>query len=197
MLLNCGVGEDSWESFELQGDQTINLKGNQPWILIGRTDAEAEAPILWPPNVKSWIMRKYPDAVKDWRQEEKEMTEDEMAGWHHWLNGHEFEQAPGDSEGQESLGCCSPWGHKESDMNNNKGLKFWIWITVNVLNKTGSFILGLKRAIRTLSQDNLKLNRIKYEMFKDFCLLNFFVCYQLYIYTLYVCLIAENLYLKL
>ena len=79
-------------------------------------DAEAEAPILWPPAAKSWLIGKDPDAGKDWRWEEKGTTEDEMVGWHHRLNGHEFEQAPGDGDGQESLVCCSPWGHKGSDM---------------------------------------------------------------------------------
>ena len=91
-----------------------NPKGNQPWIFIGRTGAEAGAPILWPPEAKSQLIGKDPDAGKDWGQEEKGMTEDEMIGWHHQLNGHEFEQAPGDSEGQGSLVCCSPWHHKDS-----------------------------------------------------------------------------------
>ena len=86
----------------------VNPKGNQLWIFIERTDAEAEAPILWPPDVKSRLIGKDSEAGKDWRQEEKGMTEDEVVGWHHWLNGHEFEQAPGDSEGQGSLACCSP-----------------------------------------------------------------------------------------
>ena len=93
----------------------VNSKGNQHWIFIGRTKDEAEAPILWPPDMKSLLNGKDPDAGKDWRQEKKEMTEDEMVGWHHWLNGHEFEQAPGDGDGQGSLVCCSPWGHKESE----------------------------------------------------------------------------------
>ena len=95
--------------------QPVHPKGNQPWIFIGRTDAEAEAPILWPPDVKNWFIGKDPDAGKDWRQEEKGMTEDEMVGWHHWLNGHEFEQALGVGDGQGSLVCHSPWGCKESD----------------------------------------------------------------------------------
>jgi len=86
------------------------------WIFIGRTDAEAEAPVLWPPDAKSWLIRKDPDAGKDWRQEEKGMTEEEMVGWHHQLNGHEFEQALGDGEGQGSVVCGSLWGRKESDM---------------------------------------------------------------------------------
>ena len=93
--------------------QPVHPKGNQSWIFIGRTDAEV--PILWSP-AKSWLIRKDPDAGKDWRQKEKGITEDEMVGWHHRLNGHEFEQAPGDGEGQGSLACCSPWSHKESEM---------------------------------------------------------------------------------
>ena len=94
----------------------VNPKGNQSWKFIGRTDAEAEAPILWSHDVKSWLIRKDPDAGKDWNQEEKGATGDEMVGWHHWLNGHEFKQTVRDSEGQGSLECCSIWGCKESDM---------------------------------------------------------------------------------
>ena len=94
----------------------INPKGNQSWIFTGRTEAEAETPILWPPDAKNWLIGKYPDAGKDWSQEEKGMTEDEMVGWFHWLDGHEFEQTPGNGEGQGNLACCSPWGWKESDM---------------------------------------------------------------------------------
>ena len=89
----------------------VNPKGNQSWIFIGRTDAKAEVLILWPPDVKNWLLRKDPDAGKDWRQEEKGMTEDEMVGWHHWLHEHEFEQTLGDGEGQGSLACCSPCSH--------------------------------------------------------------------------------------
>ena len=81
----------------------VDPKGNQPWLFCGRTDAEAEAPVLWPPESKCQLIRKEPDARKDWRQEEKSATEGEMVGWHHWLNGHEFEQALGDSEGQGSV----------------------------------------------------------------------------------------------
>ena len=84
-------------------------------ILIGRTDAEAETPILWWPDVKNWLIWKDPDAGNDWRREEKGMTEDDMVGWYHWCNGHEFEQALGVGDGQGGLVCCSPWGHKESD----------------------------------------------------------------------------------
>ena len=88
---------------------------NQPWIFIGRTGAKAYAPILWPIDAKSWLIGKDPDAGKDWRQPEKEMTEDELAGLYHQLNGHDFELSLGGSGGQRSLSPCSPWGHKESD----------------------------------------------------------------------------------
>ena len=115
MLLNCGVGEDCWESLGLQGDQPAHPKGHQSWIFIERTDAEVGTPILWPPGVKNWRIGKDPDTGKDWRQEEKGTTEEEMVGWHHQLDGLEFEQAPGVSDGQGSLVCCSQWGCKKSD----------------------------------------------------------------------------------
>ena len=95
--------------------EPVHPKGNQSWIFIGRTNVEAETPILWTPDVKSWLIWKDPDAGKDWRQEEKGTTEDEMVGRHHRLDGHEFEQAPGVDDGQRSLLCCSPWGSKEPD----------------------------------------------------------------------------------
>ena len=95
--------------------QPVNPKGNQSWIFFGRTDAEAETPTLWPPDVKNWLIGKDPDAGKDWRWEEKVTTEDEMVGWHHQLNGHESEQVLGVGDGQGSLACCSPWDRKESD----------------------------------------------------------------------------------
>ena len=104
----------------------VNPKWNQSWIFIGKTDAEAEAPILWLPDVKSQLTRKDPDAGKDWGQEEKGMTEDEIVGWHHPLNGHEFEQTPGDCEGQGSLACSSPWGRKSQTRVSN-------WKTTNSL----------------------------------------------------------------
>ena len=87
----------------------VNPKGNQPWIFIGRADAEAETPTLWPHDKKSRLIRKDPESGKDGGQEEKGMTEDKMVGWHHQLNGHEFGQVPGIGDGQGSLGCCSPW----------------------------------------------------------------------------------------
>ena len=94
----------------------VNPKGNQHWIFIGRIDAETEAPILWPADAKGRLILKYLDAGKDWRQEEKGMTEDEMAGCYDWLNGPELEQTPGNGEGQGNLACCSPWCYKELDM---------------------------------------------------------------------------------
>ena len=95
--------------------QPVNPKGNQSWIFIGRTDAEAETPILWPPDAKTWLIWKDPDAGKDWGQEKKGMMEDEMVGWHHRLNGPKFEWTPGVGDGQGGLACCGSWGCKESD----------------------------------------------------------------------------------
>ena len=95
--------------------QPVHPKGDQSWVFIGRTDAEAETPILWPPHGKSWLIGKDSDARSDWGQEEKGTTEDEMAGWHHWLDGHEFVWTPGVGDGQGGLACCNSWGHKESD----------------------------------------------------------------------------------
>ena len=93
----------------------VNLKGNQSWICTIRTDAEAEAPIIWPSDSKSWLIGKDADVGKGWRQEEEEATQEEIVGWYHQLNGHEFEQTPGDSGGQRSLVCYGPLGRKESD----------------------------------------------------------------------------------
>ena len=94
----------------------VNPKGNEPWIFIGGTDAEAEALILWPPDAKNWLTGKDPDAGKNWSQEEKGVVEDHLIEWHHCLNGREFEETQGDSNGQKSQVCCNPWGHKESNM---------------------------------------------------------------------------------
>ena len=107
--------------------QLVHPKGDQSWVFIGRSDDEAETPIIWPPDAKNWLIRKDPDAGKDWRQEEKGMTEDEMVGWHHRIDGHEFERAPGVGDGQGSLVCCSPWCHKES------GTIEWLKWTDNLL----------------------------------------------------------------
>ena len=102
-------------SLDCKEIQPVHPEGNQSWIFIGRTDVEAETPILWPPDAKNWLIRKDPDAGKGWRWEEKGTTKDEMVGWHHWLNGHEFEQTLGVGDGQGSLMCWSPWGRKKSD----------------------------------------------------------------------------------
>ena len=95
--------------------KSVSPKGNQSWIFIGRTDVEAETPKLWPPDTKSWLTGKDTDAGKDWRREEKGMTEDKMVGWHHWFDGHKFEQALGVCDGQGVLVGYSSWGCKESD----------------------------------------------------------------------------------
>ena len=112
MLLNCGVGEDSWESLGLQGDPTSPFWKD----FFGRNEAEAETPVLWPPHAKRWLIRKDSDGERDWEQEEKGTTEDEMAGWHHWLDGRESEWTPGVGDGQGGLACCDSWGGKEWDM---------------------------------------------------------------------------------
>ena len=97
--------------------QSVHSEGDQPWVFFGGNDAKAEAPVLWPPHAKSWLIGKDSDAGRDWGQEEKGMTEDEMAGWHHWLNGHEFEWTPGVGDGQGGLVCCDSWGRKETWLN--------------------------------------------------------------------------------
>ena len=108
------VLEKTLESpLDCQKTKLVSPKGNQSWIFIGRTDAEGEIPVLWLPDVKNWLLGKDHDAGKDWKQEEKGMTEDEMVGWHHRLDGYEFEQALGVGDGQGSLACCSPRGCKE------------------------------------------------------------------------------------
>ena len=110
------VLEKTLESLlDCKESKPVNPKGNQSWIFIGSTDAEVGVPVLWPPDAKSWLIGKDPDVGKDWRLEEKRMTEDEMVGCHHQLNGYEFEQAPWDGEGQGSLVWYHPWGNKESD----------------------------------------------------------------------------------
>ena len=115
MLLNCGVGEDSWESLGLQGDQPVHPKGDQSWVFLGRTDAKAETLILWLPHAKTWLIGKDSDAGRDWGQR-KGTTEDEMAGWHHWLDGR---------GSQWTLGVDS-WGHKESDTTERLSLSYQV-----------------------------------------------------------------------
>ena len=115
MLLNCGCWRRLESPLDCKEIQLVHPKGKKSWIFIGRTDAEAETLTLQPPDVKSWLTGEDPDAGKEWRWKEKGTTEDEMVGWHHWLNGHMFEQAPGVGDGQGRLVCYSPWGRKESD----------------------------------------------------------------------------------
>ena len=116
MLLNCGVGEDSWESLDCKEIQPVHSERNQPWDFFGRNDAEAETPVLWPLHAKSWLIGKDSDAGRVWGQEEKGTTEDEMAGWHHWLDGCESQWTPGVGDGQGDLACCNSWGRKKLDM---------------------------------------------------------------------------------
>ena len=116
VLLNCGVKKTLKSPLDCKEIQPVHSKGDQSWVFIGRTDAEAETAIIWPPDAESWLIWKDSDAGKDCRQEAKGTTEDEMVGWHHRLDGREFEQAPGVGDGQGSLVCCSPWSHSKSDM---------------------------------------------------------------------------------
>ena len=124
------LGKTLESPFDSKEIQHVSPKGNQSWIFFGRTDAKAETPILWPPDAKNWLIWKDPDAGKDWRREEKGTTEDEMAGWHHWLNGHEFESTPGVGDGQGGLVCCSLCSCKELYMTE------WLnWTELTELNK--------------------------------------------------------------
>ena len=118
---NCCSWTVVWEKtlespLDCKEIKPVNPKVNQSWIFIGRTDAEAETPKLWPPDAKKWLIGKDPDAGKDWRQEEKGMTEDEMVGWHHWHNGHGFGWTPGFGNGQGGLECCGSWCRKELEV---------------------------------------------------------------------------------
>ena len=129
MLLNCGVWEDSWESVDCKEIQVVHSKGDQSWVFFGRNDAKAETPVPWPPHVKSWLIGKDSDSGRDSGQEEKGTTEDEMAGWHHRLDGREFEWTLEVGDGQGGLACCGSWGRKELDTTEQenwtgKGLHF-------------------------------------------------------------------------
>ena len=150
MLLNCGVGENSWKSLGMQEDSTCQ---NQSLIFIGRTDVEAETPILWPPYVKNWLLRKDPYAGKDWRQE-KGVTKEEMVAWHHWLDGHEFQQALGVDDGQGSLECCSLWGLKESDMIERLNWELVTSLRGQQHSGVGLFLI-LQASVHTLEADTL------------------------------------------
>ena len=125
MLLSCGVEKTLESPLDCKEIQPIHSKGDQPWVFFGRYDAKAETPVLWPPHEKSWLIGKDSDARRDWGQEEKGTTEDEMAGWHHWLDGRECEWTPGVGDGQGGLACCDSRGCKESDTELN------VWIELN------------------------------------------------------------------
>ena len=130
MLSNCELEKTLESLLESNEMKPSYPEKNQPWIFTGRTDAETEATILWSPNANWWLIGKDLDARKDWGQEEKGATEDDIVGWHHWLNGHEFEQTQGDREGQGGLVCCSPWACKELDTNervNNSRCYSWCY----------------------------------------------------------------------
>ena len=116
MFLNCGVEKTLKSPLDCKEIQPVHPKGDQSCVFFGRTDAEAETPILWSPHAKSWLIGKDPFAGRVWGQEEKGITENGMAGWHHWLNAHEFEWTLGVGDGQGGLACCDAWGRKESDM---------------------------------------------------------------------------------
>ena len=117
--------------------QPVHPKGDQSWMFTGRTNVEAETPILWPPDAKCWLTWKDPDAGKNWGQKEKGTIEDEMVGWHHWLNGHLFGWTPGVADGQRGLACCGSWGHKELDMNEQLN---WAELGLSQLSFQGSSI---------------------------------------------------------
>ena len=124
--------------------QPVHSEGDQPWDFFGRNDAKVETPILWPPHAKSWLIGKDSDAGRDWGQEEKGTTEDEMVGWHHWLDGREFEWTPGDGDGQGSLACCDSWGRKESDT--TEGLN---WTELNWMLMFIQFLHGKQKKKKT------------------------------------------------
>ena len=125
--------------------QPVHSKGDQPWVFFGRNDAEAETPVLWPPHAKGWLVGKHSDAGRDWGQEEKGTTEDEMAGWHRWLNGHESQWTLGVGDGQRGLACCDSWGRKESDTT-----EWLIWS--DLMGFLPSFILNTQSHDHTLIQ---------------------------------------------
>ena len=135
MLLNCGVWRRLESPLDCKEIQPVHSKGDQSWDFLGRNDAEAETPVLWPPHAKSWLIGKDPDAGRDLGQEEKGTTEDEMAGWHHRLNGHESEWTPGDGDGQGGVACCDLWGCKELDTTERLN---WTELNENLLYSSGS-----------------------------------------------------------
>ena len=143
MFLNYGNGEYSWESLGLQEIQPVHPKGDQSWVFIGRTDAEAEIPILWPPHAKSWLIGKDPEAGRDWGQEEKGTIEEKMAGWHHSLDAHEFGWTLGVGDGQGGLECCDSWGQKESEYDWVTEFNWWTNLISHVVKPGNRLISSL------------------------------------------------------
>ena len=132
MRLNCELEKTVESPLDCNEIQPVHSKGDQPWVSFGKNDAKAETPVLWPPHAKSWLIGKDCDAGRDWGQEEKGTTEDEMAGWHHRLDGREFGWTPGVGAWQAGLACCDSWGRKESDTTERLN---WIHRLLGDLNK--------------------------------------------------------------
>ena len=148
MLLNYGIGKTLESALNCKEIQPVHPKGDQSWVFIGRTDAKAETLILWPPDAKSWLIGKDPDAEKDWGQEEKGTTEDEMAGWHHWLDGHEFEWTPGVGNGQGGLACSDSWGCKESDTTERLSWTELNWMVAVIYHHLHQFFLMQNKLLK-------------------------------------------------
>ena len=142
--------------------QPVHSKGDQSWVYFGRSDAKTETPVLWPPHAKSWLTGKDSDVGRDWEQERKVMTKDEMAGWHHWLNGHESEWTPGVGDGQGGLACCNSWGRKESDTTETElkwtELNHWVLQAENENDQRTSLwhSFFLFKYVRYLTSSNIK-----------------------------------------
>ena len=147
MLLTVVLEKILESPLDCKETQRVHPKGNQSWIFIGRTDVEAETPILWPPHVKNWLIWKDPDVRKDWRWEEKGSTEDETVGWHHWLDRHEFEQTLGVGDGQGGLVCCSPWGCRV--------VHYWVselnWTVLDCLNINSVYPMTIQMVKENMS----------------------------------------------
>ena len=145
--------------------QLVHPKGDQSWVFIGRTDAKAETPVLWPPEAKSWLIGKDSDDGRDWGQEEKGMTEDEMVGGHHQLDGHEFEWTLGVGDGQGSLVCCSPWDRKELDTTEQLN---WEWHTQQLSENKG--VLNLEAGVTFRRKVGWNLHYIAFDSLSNFFL---------------------------
>ena len=171
MLLKVVLEKTLESPLDCKEIQPVHPKGNQACVFIGRTDAEAETPILWPPDVKSWFIGKDPDAWRDWGQEEKGTTEDEMAGWHHRLDGHEFEQTQGVGDGQGGLACCDLWCRKELDMT-----KWLNWTELNHFHHHHTRFLSFRCRHSIICLENISLTfGQEFLSMSCFCLENKFI----------------------